>query len=472
MTSLLGYDFEFEVSNICEDSRKVIPGSIFVCIDGINLDGHDYALSALSNGAKHIFANRDIEGINSKQITIVKDTKSLFAQLNSAFYGFPERELSIIGVTGTDGKTSTSTVIKDMLKHDLRIAYLGTNGLEFNSQTEYLGYTTPPSDILFKKMREIVNLGAKVLCMEVSSMALDQRRCEGLEFDVSIFTNLSHEHLDVHKTMEHYFESKALLFDKMRENGKRIINIDDQHGKLLLGRHQPEVISYGIDEKADFFATNIEYGFSKTEFDLIFEDNKYHIVSPLIAKYNVYNLLSAIATCYSYGFSIGKSLEMISNIEAIDGRMHVYQEDITTVVDFAHTPNSLEKLIIFAKTITKGQVWVVFGSAGGRDHEKRPLMGAVASKYADKVIITNDDPRFEDPKKIMDEIAAACSKDNYEIIESRSKAIEYAVLHANENDTVLVTGKGNEDFQLVKGQKLYYNDIEEVINSLSKRKSL
>lgn len=467
MTKLLDYEFDFKITNICEDSRKVIPGSIFVCIEGIHSDGHEYVEQAVKSGAQHIFASKEV--IADVNVTIVSDTKALFSNLNAAFYGNPEKELSFIGVTGTDGKTSTSSVVKDMLSTRFDIAYLGTNGLEFNGENEYLGYTTPPADILFKKLRQIVDAGAKVICMEVSSMALDQKRCESLSFDTSIFTNLSHEHLDVHKTMEHYFESKAILFDKTKETGTMIINSDDEHGKILIDRHQCAV-SYGIESKADFYATNIQYDFMHTEFELLFDGDIYHVKSPLIAKYNVYNLLAAIATCYSFGISISDAISLIENIKAVDGRMHVYQEDITAVVDFAHTPNSLEKLIIFAKTITSGDVWVVFGSAGGRDHEKRPLMGRVASEFADNVIITNDDPRFEDPLVIMNEIAKACPKDNFTIIESRKKAIEYAIMNAKSNDTVLVTGKGNEDFQLVKGEKLYYNDIEEVQKSLSKRK--
>jgi len=468
MTKLLDIEFDFEVKSIVEDSRKVVPGSIFVCIKGIHTDGHQFVDKAIENGASFIFSEHELEV--SIPYKVVEDTQVIYSNLNAEFYNNPQGKMTFVGVTGTDGKTSTSTVLKDMLSTVKKVAYLGTNGLEFDGESEYLGYTTPPADILYKKLDEVASKHAEIVCMEASSMALDQKRCENLEFDVAIFTNLSHEHLDVHKTMEHYFESKAILFDKVSEIGNRIINIDDGYGKKLYSRYQDHVISYGIENQADFYAQNIVYSFDQTTFDLVFDGKTHNVVSPLIAKYNVYNLLSAIAACYSLGLAVERAIELIANIRPVDGRMHVYKEDVTAVVDFAHTPNSLEKLIMFAKSVTKGHVWVVFGSAGGRDHEKRPLMGEVASRCADKVIITNDDPRFEDPLVIMNEIAAACKHDNYQIIESRADAIKYAILSADDGDSILVTGKGNEDFQLVHGKSLEYNDIREVQLSLKKRK--
>jgi len=466
---LLNFNFDFDVANIVEDSRKVTEGSIFVCIKGIHVDGHNYVDKAIENGAKFIFAQREIE--STVPYYVAKDTKTLYAILNSEFYGRPQKDLTLIGVTGTDGKTSVSTVIKDMLKQSEKIAYLGTNGLSYREENEYLGYTTPPADILFKKLGELVTKGANTLCMEVSSMALDQRRCETLDFEVAIFTNLTHEHLDVHKTMEHYFESKALLFDRVTESGIRIINIDDEYGIELANRYQTNVVTYSIDGQADIVASNIELAFHKTIFDVNYKGKTFKIVSPLIAKYNVYNLLSAMATCLHLGYKIDELQGLVDKIQPVDGRMFVLNnENITVVVDFAHTPNSLKEIILFAKEVATNEVTVIFGSAGGRDHEKRPLMGAVASKYSDNVIITNDDPRFEDPIKIMSEIADACENDNYKIIESRKQAILHGVTTAKKGDVILITGKGNEDFQLIKGETIYYNDIEEAQKALESLK--
>jgi UDP-N-acetylmuramoyl-L-alanyl-D-glutamate--2,6-diaminopimelate ligase len=231
MTKLLDIEFDFEVVNIVEDSRKVIPGSIFVCIKGLHADGHDYVDKAVENGASFIFSERELNV--EVPYKVVKDTQIIYSNLNAAFYGKPQNKMTFVGVTGTDGKTSTSTLLKDMLSTVKKVAYLGTNGLEFEGESEYLGYTTPPADILYKKLAEVASKQAEIVCMEASSMALDQKRCEDLRFDVAIFTNLSHEHLDVHKTMEHYFESKAILFDKVTDKGNRIINIDDEYGKTL-----------------------------------------------------------------------------------------------------------------------------------------------------------------------------------------------------------------------------------------------
>lgn len=461
LKDLIFCEYETEILGIKTDSRKVTKGDLFVCIKGQKFDNHDVVEEVIQNGAVAIISERTLDV--SVPVIVVSDTRKALAQIASRFYNDPKDKIKLIGITGTDGKTTTATIIYQMLKDILNIGYIGTNGVFYKNKHDYYGYTTPEPLELHKIFHEFVQDNINNCVMEVSSQAIDQKRVFDLEYEISIFTNLSHEHLDYHKTMENYFAAKKKLFENTK--GYAILNGDEEVIDKLKKVTKAKVLTYGINNKSDFWAQDIKLFANKTEFKLVTKEGTYKITSKLLGIYNVYNLLAAISTIYALGFNLNEIIPLISNIGTIEGRMERIElgQDFTVIVDFAHTPNALSNLLDFIQKIeNKNRIIIVLGAAGERDKEKRPIMGEVVTNKADWVIFTSEDPKSERPEDIINQmISEVKDKNNFEIIIDRSEAIKKGIFMAEPNDVVLITGKGNENTQQIGDEKIAFNDIEE-----------
>jgi UDP-N-acetylmuramoyl-L-alanyl-D-glutamate--2,6-diaminopimelate ligase len=468
-----------EVTGIAYDSRKVEPGNIFVAIPGLKADGNEFIPQAIEKGATAIVIEKELEprpalpaGRLQSQvpsavtITIVPSARKALAELAAEFYGNPSEKLKLIGITGTKGKTTVSYLIQSILKKaGYKAEVIGTINASM---------TTPDSVELQKEFARMVKEGVTHCILEVSSHALAQERVLGCRFEVAIFTNLSHDHLDYHKTMEEYFLTKAKLFEMLDPNSFAIINIDDPYGEKLLHIIKSEVVTYGIDQqKHELRNTKYENDFDTRVKDvhisgseMTLRINNLDITTPFIGLHNAYN----IAAAYECGLVLGihpKTIKKgLESLKVIPGRQEKVEcgQPFEVIVDFAHSPDSLEKLLQTYKPLTRGKLILVFGCPGDRDRLKRPIMGEIAAKYADVVIVTTDDPHSEDPEKIIDEVVEriTCLAGRQAHIAlritDRKQAIVKALESAKPGDIVLIAGRGHEKYQDFNGKKVEIDD--------------
>lgn len=452
------------IDNLMIDSRVHQKRSIYFCIKGIMNDGHAFVEQAISNGAIAIVYSDEVKNPADNIIYIkVTDVRTVLRKVLVEFYHNPSAKLSMIGVTGTNGKTSVTNIITDILGKEESVGYIGTLGIQYDDIKIEPLLTTPNIVDLFQTLDDMVKSNIKVCAMEVSSIGLQQGRVDNIEFDYAIFTNLSHDHLDYHGTVEAYFGAKKMMFDDLDADAVAIVNIDDDHCIDIINDTNASVITYGINNAADYMAKDIELYKNKTILTLCFDNSDYRVETNLVALFNVYNLLAAVATLVSYGVEIENIIEKLNNIHQIEGRMETINtgQNYNVIVDFAHTPDGIEKVMKYAKSITPKQsrIIAVFGSAGKRDTRKRVVFGELADKYCDMIILTEDDPRDESIVDIANEIAQGIIKTNYIIIESRYDAIRQAVELVNENDTILILGKGDEQFMYREyGTEAYMGD--------------
>ncbi len=442
---------DIEIKSLMSDSRKKRPNSIFFCVKGMMFDGHRFINQAIENGAIVIVHSEMIDKTDPNITYIkVKNVIQAYNSVASAFYGFPSKILTMFGVTGTNGKSSVTTLIKSLYNEIVPTGYIGTISIEYGSVKLPPMLTTPEVDDLHGILKDMVNAGIKACALEVSSIGIEQGRVNAIDFDVAIFTNLTHDHLDYHGTMENYFQAKKLFFDNMKPGGIAITNVDDPYGLQIVSNTLSRVVTYGINNQADYQAKNIQVLKDKTIFTLSCFKTEYRVETNLVAYFNVYNLLAAIAALNVQGVSIEDLLPKLVNIKQIEGRMERIDvgQNFNVIVDFAHTPDGIVKVCEYASKITpKGnRIIAVFGSAGKRDVKKRKIFGQIADKYCDMIILTEDDPRDESVYDIACEIAGGIEKTNYIIIEDRYYAIAQAVELADENDTILLLGKGDEQF--------------------------
>lgn len=459
---------ELNITGISDDTRYLNPGDLFVCLDGQNYHGSDFVIEATLKGARAILCE---ERIDAATIPVIHSSniRKNFDILLAKYYDYPFRELQMIGITGTDGKTTTATIIEYLLNQKYKCAYIGTNGIRTNFDTEKTNYTTLPLCLLMKVLRKFANQNIRYVAMEVSSQGLINNRCESIEFDVAIFTNLTHEHLDTHKTMEAYFLAKKKLFEKLDKKGLALVNGDCAYSYRIKHKNQ---YTFGIDNVCDYQAINIRPQIKYTTFDLktpkgILKDLKVNCLE----KYNLYNILAAIAVAIYYKIPLDTIYKAIQTIPKIEGRLELIttDEDFKVYVDFAHTPNALKEVLSTLKERSK-TLKLVMGCAGGKDISKRPLMGLIASNIADYIYFTSEDPRSENPLSIINDLIKDIKKNNYEIIIDRKKAIRKAIMEANAQDTIIITGKGNDNYFEVDNIIYPYSDIEEVIYNLEQRK--
>ncbi len=439
------------VTGLCFDSRKVKKGDIYFCLPGMTFDGHDFIDQAIQNGALCIVHSKDLENTSAKVVYIkVDDVVNAMNQCARIFYGKPTDKMTMYGVTGTNGKSTITNIIQYMKNTEVPCGYIGTIAIRYGNVNLAPDLTTPDALFLQSKLQDMVRCGMKACALEVSSHGLAQRRVDAIKFDVAIFTNFTYDHLDFHGTWENYFEAKSLLFSqRVKEDGISILNIDDIKYEDLKRLSIAKVVTYGIDKECDYRAINLHLEPNYSTFDLIYKDVKYPVKTNMVALYNIYNLLAAIAALHETGMSLDKIIHLANDIPQIEGRMEQIEEgqDFHVIVDFAHTPDGMEKMMQFGRNIAgKNKVISVFGSAGKRDIAKRKVFGEIADKYCDLIILTEDDPRDESSKDIANQIKEGIQKTNNVFIPDRYEAIRQAVQSARTGDVILCLGKGDEVF--------------------------
>ena len=472
--SLFNVEQDFEVTGIATDNRQVKPGDLFVCIKGYTVDGHRFAKSAEEAGAVAIVCEYELENIAIPQI-IVKDTAVELPRLAHLMFNKPTEKLNLFGLTGTNGKTTTAYMLEHLLTgFEGHVGYIGTNGIRYANHYIEPKNTTPEPLSLQRIFHEMVEEGVKQVAIEVSSHALELHRVDYCQFKVALFTNLTPEHLDFHPTMDDYFEAKYKLFEMLTPDGHGIVNLDDEYGEKLVNRlkeSQTAVYTYGIESDADFKAEDIHMTSFGTSFKLTCPEGIYEVQTPLLGRFNVYNALGAMASAYSASMPMEQIIALIKTLSPVDGRMEIINEgqDFTVIVDYAHTPDGVEKVLEFVTGIKQNGVKVVIGCPGDRDRTKRPVIAKLSVDYADDVIFTTDDPHSEDPVDILNEMVSGIKPMNYEVIVDRIEAIETAINKAQKNDIVLIAGRGHEQIQYWKSGNIRLDDREVAKEVLRRR---
>ncbi|WP_445432065.1 UDP-N-acetylmuramoyl-L-alanyl-D-glutamate--2,6-diaminopimelate ligase [Chryseobacterium indoltheticum] len=461
-----------EVSALVFDSRKVTEDSLYVAVKGTVADGHSFSASAIEKGAKTIVCEELPENLDQNTTYIkVKDSSKTLGQLASNFYGNPSEKLKLIGVTGTNGKTSVSTLLFDVFKNlGYNSALLSTVEIRVGDEIIPATHTTPDVITINQILAKAVESGCEFAFMEVSSHGISQNRTEGLHFKIAGFTNLTHDHLDYHKTFDEYLKTKKRFFDELNDDAIAITNVDDKNGNVMLQNTKAKKKSYALKTMADYHGRTLEVDFN----GMLLNFNGKEFWTTLTGKFNVYNLLLVFGIASELGFEQEEILQAISILKRVSGRFETFKSDggIFFIVDYAHTPDALENVLDSVNDIrTKNERLItVFGCGGDRDHSKRPEMGNIATKKSTLAIITSDNPRTEDPAVIIKEIEAGVEPQNfskYTSIPDRREAIKMAIKFAEPKDIIVVAGKGHENYQEINGVKHHFDD-KEVINELWK----
>ncbi|HHY05196.1 MAG TPA: UDP-N-acetylmuramoyl-L-alanyl-D-glutamate--2,6-diaminopimelate ligase [Thermoanaerobacterales bacterium] len=459
-----------EIEMICYDSRKAVDRSIYVAIPGMHFDGHDFIKQAIQNGAVAIVGENDLKMMR-EDITYIKveNSRRALANISSWFYGFPAKKLDIIGVTGTNGKTTVTYLLKAILDNaGYNTGVVGTIGNIVKDKLLPAQRTTPESLELNQLFHQMLNQKVSYVAMEVSSHSLELHRVHGIEFDVGVFTNLTQDHLDFHETIEDYFEAKKKLFDFSK---RAVINADDSHGLKLVDALKIPVTTYGIYGDADLKAENIKISVEGVFYDINIKGEVHNVFYPIPGLFSVYNSLCAICVGSVLNIPIEITINALKKVKGIPGRFEPIKrgQDFSVIIDYAHTPDGLENVLKTIKSFCKGRIITVFGCGGDRDKKKRPLMGKIASNLSDYTIITSDNPRSEDPEEIIAQVENGFDKKNYEKITDRRQAIKKAIYMANKDDVVLIAGKGHEDYQILMDETIHFDDREVAIEFLGKR---
>ena len=457
-----------EIQAVAYDSRQVGPGSLFVAIRGNKSDGHDFIEQAVSRGAVAVVSERAALTARATNI-VVRDSRAALSRIATAFFQNPSRRLRMVGVTGTNGKTTTTFLIKHLLERSgQRTALLGTVAYEIGDRVLPAPRTTPESLDLQQLLAECVQAGCQCVSMEVSSHALALERVEDIEFDAAVFTNLTQDHLDFHGSMKAYFEAKSRLFEKLRRSQDReapgIINVDDPYGQQLIGRlsKRLSVITYGMGARADFRASNFKVELNGSSYQLDAKERSYLVRLPLIGRFNIYNSLAALATSSALGADLRACVLALAKAPQVPGRLQAVpaKRQFQVFVDYAHTDDALRSVLRTCRDLQPNRTIVVFGCGGDRDRTKRPLMAAAAEEGADYVVVTSDNPRKEDPMAIIRDIKKGFRGKNYEVISDRQEAIHRAIALAQPRDIVLIAGKGHEHYQEFADHTIPFDDVE------------
>lgn len=444
---------EIEINNVVSDSRKVTEGCLFVCIKGYETDGHKYAKQAAESGAAAILAQDEIDV--SCPVIYVNNTRRGMALACATFHGTPSEKFRLVGITGTNGKTTTTFLIKHILdKLGLKVGLIGTNYNMIGDEILETARTTPDSFELQALFAEMAEAKVDIVVMEVSSHALYLDRVYGCNYEVGVFTNLTQDHLDFHETMENYRDAKGILFNMCK---KGIVNADDEASKTYLETGSCEFESYAVDNPSDLKAENVSYTQSGVEFTVSGVD--FSLAIP--GKFSVYNALCAISAVKALGYDLETIAKHLKTAKGVKGRAEVVDLgfDFTVLIDYAHTPDGIENILKAVRGFAKGRVVILFGCGGDRDPLKRPLMGKAASSLADFSIVTSDNPRTEEPVSIIKQILPGVSGE-YVVIENRREAIEYAVRNAKKDDVIVLAGKGHEDYQIIGKEKRHFDERE------------
>lgn len=456
---------DIEITSIENDNRNVEEGSLFVCIKGYTVDGHDFASSAVEKGAVAVIAERQLN--LPVPVFVVKNTRRAMALLADAFYGQPSQQLHLIGITGTNGKTTTSHIIDKILADAGKTTGLiGTMYTKIGNQTFEVKNTTPESLTLQRTFKKMKDSGVTSAVMEVSSHSLDEGRVHGCDYDIAVFTNLTQDHLDYHQTMDEYRRAKGLLFAQLGnafhyDRPKyAVLNADDAASYDYEKSTSAYVLSYGIDHDADFRATHIQMTSAGTSFDLITPVGSYSIQMQLIGKFSVYNVLASIAAAFASNIPMESIIHSVEEVKGVSGRFETVDagQDFSVIVDYSHTPDSLENALKTVKQIAGQRIFTVVGCGGDRDRSKRPIMAKIACEYSTDAIFTSDNPRTEDPDEILKDMEAGVKGQSYKVITDRKEAIEYAVKRAGKGDCILIAGKGHETYQQIGHEIIDFDD--------------
>jgi len=458
------------ITGIYYDSRKVKNNSIFVAIKGFKTDGHKFISDAINNGALavvlddgKVFSNDIILRRDAVKI-LVGDSREALAELSNSFFDEPSKKIKLIGVTGTNGKTTTTYFMKSIFDTaGYKTGLVGTitnfiGDMEMNSSL-----TTPESNDLNMLFHEMYEKGCKFAVMEVSSHSLMLKRVHKLYFSAGVFTNLTQDHLDFHHNFENYFNAKKILFDTLDTSVSAIYNLDDSYGSRIVADSKAKLFSFGSSDISEFRLMDIRFDLNGTSFSIKYNDQEYEASTCLVGDFNAYNACAAFSTAFLSGIDSEAILKGIKNTKPVPGRFEVIESgNKKVIVDYSHTPDSLEKALRAIRKIVKNDkpVYAVFGCGGNRDKAKRPIMGKIASEYADNVILTSDNPRFEEPMAIIEEIKSGISKKNYSIIENREEAIKNSIYSSEDDAVILIAGKGHETYQDIKGVRNHFSDKE------------
>lgn len=466
LNELYDCEYDTEIKDIKINSREIKPGDIFVCTKGVSADRHDFIDDAIKNGAAALVVSKDV---NTNIPTIkVENTNEELPYLAARFYEHPERDLKLIGITGTDGKTTTTTIIRHLIG-DKICSYIGTNGVECTNYKAKTPNTTPDTHLLYKYFYNFKQNGCKYVAMETSSEAFFRERLKNFEFDYSVYTNITSDHLNIHKTLENYIECKCKLFEQTKKDGVCILNKDDKYYETVLKHCNGKVYTYGKQEDNDLQIVDFKISSKNTKIRIKYEDKKIEFLSPLLGEFNVYNICAGLLTCLKMGYNIYELLKKVKDIK-VDGRLNVvdYGQPYSIIIDYAHTPNALKNLLTFVNQIKQNKIITITGSAGGRDKEKRPQMGEVVLNLSDLVIFTADDPRNEEVIDIINDLISSTDKNNYIIEIDRAEAIKKALSLAQKDDIIIIAGRGNDSEMPFKDGYIHCNDFEEVRKYLEK----
>lgn len=466
-----------EITSIENDNRNVKQGSLFICIKGYTVDGHDFAKSAVEKGAVAVLAERELN--LNVPVIVVKDTIRSMAILADAFYEQPSHKLHIIGITGTNGKTTTSHLVEKIFADaGQKTGLIGTMYTKIADTKYDVKNTTPESLTLQKTFKQMVDEKVETTVMEVSSHALVHGRVHGTDYDVAVFTNLSQDHLDYHKTMEEYKKAKGLLFSQLGNSFNHqkpkyaVLNADDSTSKEYERSTAAIPFTYGIDNPADLQAKNIHMSASGTSFDLISPLGVHKVDIQLIGKFSIYNVLASIGAAFVSGLSLESIVASIESVKGVSGRFEPVDggQKFSVIVDYAHTPDSLENVLMTVRQFAEKRIFVVVGCGGDRDRTKRPLMAKIACDYATNPIFTSDNPRSEDPERILEDMEEGVKGKSYVKISDREEAIKFAVEQAKAGDVILIAGKGHETYQQIGNKIFDFDDREIALKAIKQRK--
>jgi UDP-N-acetylmuramoyl-L-alanyl-D-glutamate--2,6-diaminopimelate ligase len=468
-----------EITSMCYDSRRAKEGALFFALRGENADGSAFVDQAVSAGAAAIVSESAPLTTRATSV-VVHDAREAMADLAAEFFGHSDRFLKMAGVTGTNGKTTTAFLLRHICEiAQLRCGLLGTVRYQIGDRILPAARTTPESLDVHDLLWQMRSAGCKACAMEVSSHALVQARVRGVEFDVAVFTNLTQDHLDYHKTMEAYAEAKALIFSNLvaqpKKRGQAVINIDDRYGALFAARFAADlpVLTYGLGVKAAYRASNVRIDFNGTSYQLDAEGRSYLVRLPLIGQFNVYNSLAAIAAAKAMGIDVRTSVLALATAPAVPGRLEAVpaQRQFKVFVDYAHTDDALKNVMKTCRELNPARLIVVFGCGGNRDKTKRPRMGAAVDQMADYAIVTSDNPRGEDPEAIIADIKPAMQRVAYETIVDRKEAIFKAIAMAQPRDIILIAGKGHETYQEFADRTVPFDDVAIAGSALENRRT-
>ncbi|MDY7006849.1 MAG: UDP-N-acetylmuramoyl-L-alanyl-D-glutamate--2,6-diaminopimelate ligase [Cyanobacteriota bacterium] len=471
---------ETEIKGLATNSHACQTGDLFLGMPGTRVDGGEFWESAIANGAVAALVSQQAaqkHQAKNECVIPVADMTQTCPEVATAFYDYPGQKMNMVGITGTNGKTTTTHLVEFLLNNaQLPTALFGTLYARWPGFEETATHTTPFPVELQKQLAQAVAAGSKYGVMEVSSHSLHQKRVWGCSFEVAVFTNLTQDHLDYHKDMDDYFEAKALLFSSDYLKGRAIVNADDSYGQKLIARLKPEQVwSYSTSNtSADFWASDLEYQPTGIKGILHTPQGEIPFSLPLVGQYNLSNMLAAVGTALHLGLDLAMVVAYLSEFPGVPGRMEKVQvsneQDVSVIVDYAHTPDSLENLLKAARPFIPGRMICVFGCGGDRDRTKRPKMGKIAAELSDLAVVTSDNPRTEDPEKILQDILEGISPEVKPlVIGDRSQAIRTAIMEAKPGDGVLIAGKGHEDYQILGTEKIHFDDREQARDALKNK---